>query len=183
MGWIEDRLRRPRHVSMWADLTRLRRRRSGVRASLATQPNYLEVWLEKDALSGIFEDVPGRYGVTLNVGRGYDGWASIHNAREAARRTDDTVLYFGDFDPSGEDMVRSLQSAWRSSSAPHRRQVRLHADDIERYNLPTGLRQDDRQPPQRSSLPSMGTCRWNWMRCRGRAATSALIARSKPEWT
>jgi hypothetical protein len=32
---------------------------------------YVEVWLEKDALSGIFEDVLRPYGVTLNVGRGY----------------------------------------------------------------------------------------------------------------
>ena len=46
--------------------------------------------------------------MTLNVGRGYDGWDSIHNA--ADRLTDgDAVLDFGDFDPSGEDMVRNLR--------------------------------------------------------------------------
>jgi hypothetical protein len=72
------------------------------------QPARVEVWLEKDALSSIFEDILHPYGVTLNVGRGFDGLSSIH---EASRRLgdDDTVLYFGDFDPFGEDMVRSLR--------------------------------------------------------------------------
>src|SRR5437879_10188225 len=78
-----------------------------------TQPVYLEVWLEKDALSGIFEDVLKPYGVTLNVGRGFDGWTSIKDASERfldkSENVPVTVLYFGDFDPSGEDMVRSLR--------------------------------------------------------------------------
>ena len=39
----------------------------------ADADSYVEVWLEKDALSGIFEDELTDYGVTLNVGRGYDG--------------------------------------------------------------------------------------------------------------
>jgi len=73
--WIEDRLRRPRYVSMWDDLGDFvgsvgRQYRRDV---WATQPRLVECWLEKDALSGIFEDVPNPYGVTLNVGRGYDG--------------------------------------------------------------------------------------------------------------
>ena len=40
----------------------------------------------KDALSGIFEDALEPYGVTLDVGRGFDGWDSIRNAAE---RTED----------------------------------------------------------------------------------------------
>lgn len=75
----------------------------------------VETWCEKDALSGIFSDVLGPYGVTLNVGRGYDGWSSIKRAadryrwRQGVWGMETTVLYFGDFDPSGEDMHRSLQ--------------------------------------------------------------------------
>jgi len=71
------------------------------------------VWCEKDALSGIFSDALSRYGVTLNIGRGYDGWSSIKRAADRYywrkdEGIDTTVLYFGDFDPSGEDMHRSL---------------------------------------------------------------------------
>jgi len=136
--WIEDRLRRPRHVSMWDDLGEF------TRAAVASfrldvwdqQPAYLECWLEKDALSGIFEDVLHGYGVTLNVGRGYDGWDSIHNA---AQRIDDgdTILYFGDFDPSGEDMVRSLRERLSFFNCnPTIVKCALTADDIARYHLP-----------------------------------------------
>jgi hypothetical protein len=78
-----------------------------------TQAASVKVWLEKDALSGIFEQELRPYGVTLNVGRGHDDWDSIHHAADRYRHAwagdiPTTVLYFGDFDPSGEDMVRSL---------------------------------------------------------------------------
>ena len=139
--WVEDRLRRPRRVSMWADLPDFAEtcRNSYRRDVWPTQPNYLEVWLEKDALSGIFEGVLDSYGVTLNVGRGYDGWDSIHNAatrfREAARSV--TVLYFGDFDPSGEDMHRSLIERLASFGCkPEVFKCALTRDDIDRYRLP-----------------------------------------------
>lgn len=138
--WIEDRNRRPRHVPMWDDLPDFGRTvlASYRRDVWATQPNMIEVWLEKDALSGIFEDVIEPYGVTLNVGRGYDGWDSIHNA--ADRYCDGegvTVLYFGDFDPSGEDMVRSLRERLGMlGSSPTVIKCALTLEDVQRYSLP-----------------------------------------------
>lgn len=138
--WIEDRLRRPRHVSMWDDLSDFAQtiRRSYRRDVWNTQPHYLECWLEKDALSGIFEDVLDKYGITLNVGRGYDGWDSIHNAAvRLGTGEDTTVLYFGDFDPSGEDMHRSLiERLAHQGTNPKVIKVALTAEDIRRYNLP-----------------------------------------------
>jgi hypothetical protein len=138
--WIEDRLRRPRAVSMWKGLsdfrdTVLRAYRKNV---WSNQPGYLEVWLEKDALSGMFEDVLNPYGVILNVGRGYDGWSSIRNATD--RYGDGkgvTVLYFGDFDPSGEDMVRSLKKRIEFFDCnPEIVKSALTMEDIRRYHLP-----------------------------------------------
>jgi hypothetical protein len=138
--WIEDRLRRPRFVSMWADLPDFADAavNSYRRDVWATQPGYFETWLEKDALSGVFADVLEPYGVTLNVGRGYDGWSSIH---EAARRFDDgegaAILYFGDFDPSGEDMVRSLRERLAFFGCqPEVIKCALTADDVQCYSLP-----------------------------------------------
>ena len=80
--WIEDRLRRPRSVPQWSDLADFAETacRSYRRDVWEEQDIYLEAWLEKDALSGIFEAVLGPYGVTLNVGRGYDGWSSLYAA-------------------------------------------------------------------------------------------------------
>ena len=83
------------HVSMWDGLAdfALTAAESYRREVWTDQPAHLEAWLEKDALSGIFEDALEPYGVTLNVGRGFDGWDSIHNA--ALRLGGgDAILYF-----------------------------------------------------------------------------------------
>ena len=139
-AWIEDRLRQPRVVNTWNGLADFAEtaRRAYRRDVWATQPGYLEVWLEKDALSGIFEDALRPYGVTLNVGRGYDGWASIHNAAERYRHNgDSTVLYFGDLDPSGEDMVRSLRERLgHFETSLEIVKSALTFEDVERYDLP-----------------------------------------------
>jgi hypothetical protein len=145
-GHIEDRLRRPRQVPMWSDLRDFGETvcRSYRRAVWETQPAILEAWLEKDALSGIFEEELEQYGVTLNVGRGYDGWSSIHEASERYGSGDGgdggkpvRVIYFGDHDPSGVDMMRSLRARLaRLGSHPDIQRVAILHEDIERYNLP-----------------------------------------------
>jgi len=74
----------------------------------------------------------------LNVGRGYDGWDSIHNAADRYEAGEGvTVLYFGDFDPSGEDMVRSLRERLGMlGSNPEIVKCALTPEDVRRYNLP-----------------------------------------------
>jgi len=138
--WIEDRLRKPRPVPMWNDLSDFSRAalRWYRRDVWNDQPAYIEVWLEKDALSGIFERVLYPYGVTLNVGRGYDSWSSIY---EAVNRYGDgdhvTILHFGDFDPSGEDMVRSLgQRLAFFDCWPTIDKIAVTWPQIQHYNLP-----------------------------------------------
>lgn len=141
--WVEDRNRRPRAVAMWGSVEEI------AAAALSSyrrdvwpdQPRYVECWLEKDALSGIFEEALEPYGVTLNVGRGFDGWDSIRNAAQRCAEWDEgeaTILYFGDFDPSGEDMVRSLRERLDFfGPAPTIVKCALTMADVRRYNLPT----------------------------------------------
>ncbi len=133
---IEDRQRKPREVAMWTDLPDFigTVARSYRRDVWQDQPATVEVWLEKDALSGIFADVLRPFGVTLNVGRGYDGWSSIN---AAADRSPDVILYYGDFDASGEDMVRSLEERLNDLGCyPEITKCALTFDDIEAYQLP-----------------------------------------------
>lgn len=104
----------------------------------ATQETLLEVWLEKDALSSVFSEALTPYRVTLNVGKGFDGWDSLY---KASRRYGDgkhvTILYFGDFDPSGEEMCTSLKKRLADlGSFPTIRKVSLTKDDVIRYQLP-----------------------------------------------
>jgi len=162
--WIEDRLRRPRSVAMWQDVSDFAdtARRAYRRDVWAGQDHLVEIWLEKDALSGIFEEILGRYGVTLNVGRGYDGWTSIH---EAAQRYRDwvgkaTILYFGDFDPSGRDIVRSLADRLGFfGTCPDMTICAILRSDIADYNLP----QTSPRPRTRDETPSCAsTATWPW---------------------
>jgi Helix-turn-helix domain len=154
---IEDLLRRPRSASMWSGLADFAEMaaRSYRRDVWETQPIRVEVWLEKDALSGIFEDVLDQHGVTLNVGRGFDGRDSIHNA---ARRlgNGDVILYFGDCDPSGEDMVRSLRERLDDQGArPEIVKCALTIGDIEAYGLPADFTKAS-DTPQRCLRREMG---------------------------
>ena len=139
--WIEDRNRRPRRVSTWGGLADFADtcRRAYRREVWATQPVYIETWLEKDALSGIFEDALDPYCVALNVGRGYDGWSSIQRAaaRFNSKPVPVSVLYFGDFDPSGQDMIRSLIERLATFDChPEVVKCALTRDDIAQYELP-----------------------------------------------
>ena len=143
-SWIEDRNRRPRTVYMWDSLEDFAGTAvQAYRRNLWEQQNTLiEVWLEKDALSGIFEEVLAPYGVTLNVGRGYDGWASIQAAAERYLSTGKPalILYFGDFDPSGMDMLRSLKERLQYFHAtPTIHKCAITKRDIKDFNLPPDL--------------------------------------------
>lgn len=113
---IEDRLRVP-HIPYWntspkeaiQDAIRQYRldRQKG-------QENYIEVWVEKDALSGVLKRVTSKYHVRLLVNRGYGSVTAIHDAYERMRGKIEsgkkcTILYLGDHDPSGMDMIRDIK--------------------------------------------------------------------------
>lgn len=139
--WIEDRLRRPHTVPMWHDVSHYADSARGWyrRNVWLNQPGLVEVWLEKDALAAIFQDILEPFGVTLNVGRGYDGWTSIHRAAQRYHRWkgNATILYFGDFDPSGRDMIRSLTDRIAFfGTSPNLEICAIIKSDIEDYNLP-----------------------------------------------
>jgi hypothetical protein len=83
------------------------------------QPIYLEVWVEKDALSGVLKRVTRKYHVPILVNRGYSSASSMYDSfmrfvREGSRKDRPVkVLYLGDFDPSGLDMVRDIEDRTR----------------------------------------------------------------------
>lgn len=77
------------------------------------QDNHIEVWTEKDALSEIFSRTTNRYGVGLCINKGYTSSSAIYKAYERFSEVMEDghsvkVLYFGDHDPSGLDMVRDI---------------------------------------------------------------------------
>ena len=141
--WIEDRTRQPREVNMWSDLNDFFEtvKKAYRRDVWETQDNYIVVWVEKDALSGIFQKITSKYGVTLVVGRGYNSWSvkkELADTFERYEPKEPVVLYFGDFDPSGEDIFRDLEKSFYffQISLKKIEKVSLTKEDIEKYNLP-----------------------------------------------
>ena len=145
-AWLEDRTRQPREVNMWSDLTDFFEtvKKAYRRNVWETQDNYIVVWVEKDALSGIFQKITSKYGVTLVVGRGYNSWTvkkELADTFERYEPKEPVVLYFGDFDPSGEDIYRDIEESFRffQISLKTIEKVSLTKEDIEKYNLPPDL--------------------------------------------
>lgn len=114
---IEDRLRKP-YIPYYAydkadaihDTIRSYRldRQEG-------QDNHVELWVEKDALSSVFKRVTSKYHIPLMVNRGYASITAIYDAfKKFSNRIDDGqevhILYFGDHDPSGLDMIRDVKN-------------------------------------------------------------------------
>jgi hypothetical protein len=74
------------------------------------QDTYIECWSEKDALSNILYRVSSHYHIYLVINRGYSSCTAMHDAHERFEDHDNNViLYMGDHDPSGLDMVRDIQ--------------------------------------------------------------------------
>lgn len=78
------------------------------------QPTHLEVWTEKDAISGILKRVTREYHIQLVVNKGYSSSSAMHQAYERFSEVlnegrDVKILYFGDHDPSGLDMLRDIK--------------------------------------------------------------------------
>jgi len=112
------------------------------RALWHEQADYVEVWLEKDALAGVLYDVTGEWDVPLMVVRGYSSLSFLHSAGEAiaayGKRT--FIYYFGDYDPSGVDIARKVEAGLREFAPTveiHFERVAVTPAQITLWNLPT----------------------------------------------
>lgn len=108
------------------------------------QPAYVEIWLEKRALAELFRRVCEPYAVRLMVQVGYSSATFIHDAAEhLVRMPADKpvrVCYFGDFDPSGEDIFRDVRERLaRYGAEPRCEQVALTWAQIEAHQLPPAM--------------------------------------------
>lgn len=78
------------------------------------QPYHMEIWTEKDAISGILQPVARRFHIHLVVNKGYTSSSAMYRSykRILEHINNDQpvkILYFGDHDPSGLDMIRDIQ--------------------------------------------------------------------------
>jgi hypothetical protein len=106
----------------------------------ATQPNHVEIWVEKDAIIGSIEDVTNELGVTVRVGRGFLSTTRAHEIAERFNNIEKpiTVFYLGDHDPSGQAIETDLFNRIREygSGSFTLERLAIFKKDIADYKLP-----------------------------------------------
>lgn len=114
------------------------------RCLIQGQEVHVEVWFEKEGLSKIFHDTIHPYCIRGVVCRGYqsvtfiaDFYKRAVNAMNNGQKP--IVLYFGDLDPSGVQMLEATQETLEDELGLlgvefHR--VALNPDQVEEYDLP-----------------------------------------------
>lgn len=143
---IVDRTRELRELSHWSDPPEI------VEAvakqfridKWATQPYRIEVWIEKDALVGVFERICNELDVPLLSCRGYTSQSEMWGAAQrllrytnAKKRQEVVLLHFGDHDPSGLDMSRDIGERLRLFGLKlDMRRLALNMPQVEQYEPP-----------------------------------------------
>jgi len=116
---LEDRTRSLHDSSEWLDSHSFVRYeiseflRGYRRDLLQSQDVGLEIWIEKDALSRICHDAAFPYCVPVVVARGFNSVSYVHECRKRVERNASAgkktrILYFGDLDPSGWEMLPAM---------------------------------------------------------------------------
>ena len=141
---IEDRIRKP-FLPYWAhDISdavndtinqyRLNRMRN--------QDVYIELWVEKDALSGVLSRITSKYHINLMVNRGYSSCSAMYDAYKRLERQErgdkkTVILYLGDHDPSGLDMIRDIKDRLNEFGVyPEVKHIGITRKQIAKFNPP-----------------------------------------------
>ncbi|MEW2393091.1 hypothetical protein AB0933_32495 [Streptomyces venezuelae] len=110
--WITDGTRLVRQETQYESmLDALERTTETYRRNLwASQPRRVEVWCESDSISGVLHPVTTKWGVGLFSCRGQSSKTFVYEAvrHNQAHGKPLTVLYAGDWDPSGRSIPRSV---------------------------------------------------------------------------
>ena len=148
---IEDRTRNVRSLSHWdspADIVSACAEQYHVDL-WEGQEARAEVWIEKDALVGVIDNVCTQFDTPFFSCRGYvsqsEMWGAamraVKRARDDQQRT--IVLHLGDHDPSGIDMTRDITDRINLFCAHHgypntfeMRRLALNMDQVEEHNPP-----------------------------------------------
>lgn len=143
---IEDRTRELKENSHWSSPAAI------VKSAVSSyaidkwqdQPHRVEVWIEKDALTGVIGPTCRRLDVPYFSCRGYTSLSEMYRAGQRLDRRiqwhdqETIILHLGDHDPSGLDMTRDIEE--RLSMFLQRpvevRRIALNMDQVEQYSPP-----------------------------------------------
>lgn len=143
-GWIVDHTRWQRRPVTFDSIDEaLEDTAASYRKSLwRDAESYVEIWLEKDALSGVITPITRKFDVPLMVARGYAYETFLHSAGEYMEEIEKPcfVYHFGDFDPSGQDAARAVEKGLRQHAPGaeiHFERVAVTQSQIDDWDLPS----------------------------------------------
>jgi hypothetical protein len=117
------------------------------------QENYIEIWVEKDALSGVLNKITRPYHVPLMVNRGFSSTSAMYDSakrfiKHIENGQNGVLLYIGDHDPSGLYMYEDIQKRLSEFGLTYMeyRRIALTLEQVEKYDLiPNDLKMSDKR--------------------------------------
>jgi hypothetical protein len=142
--WIVDFTRWQRKPRTFRDVEHaLEETARFYRKSLWAQAkSYVEIWLEKDALSGVILPVTSKYDVPLMVARGYASLSFLSESAEymEAEKRPVYIYHLGDFDPSGVNAGQKIEETLRElaqTAEIHFERIAVTPEQITVWSLPS----------------------------------------------
>jgi hypothetical protein len=153
--WIVDETRGVERIPTWDDPEAFARAATQQyrRDFWAQQPERCEVWSEKGTVRGILKPVLDQYGVGFNPVHGFNSATNMHDAASDRDARPLTILYVGDWDPSGLCMSEvDLPKRFEKYDGDHIRIKRIaltddHVDDPFLPSFPASDKHKDSRYP------------------------------------
>jgi hypothetical protein len=103
---------------------------------------HVEIWLEKDALSGVIYPTTAEFDVPLMVARGYASLSFLYSAAEAIsdHAVPAYIYHLGDFDPSGVNAGEKIEQTLREMAPDAEivfERLAVNPGQIAAWSLPT----------------------------------------------
>lgn len=108
------------------------------------QENYVEIWVEKDALLGVVSKAADRWKVPSMACKGYMSASEAWRAGERFKEQSESgkhcyLIHLGDHDPSGIDMTRdngARLDMFAGAGVVEVRRIALNMDQVKQYSPP-----------------------------------------------
>lgn len=109
----------------------------------SNQPYYVEVWIEKKALQGVLQEFTWSDRIGLFACKGYPSLSALSEASQRFIQARDqghepVIIYLGDYDPTGEDIPRSIEASMIELFGVSVKvdRIALTEEQVRAYNLP-----------------------------------------------
>ena len=137
---IEDRTRAVREIQHWDNPQQILRAAAEQYRidTRATQPSYIEAWIEKDSLVSILQNTCYQLDVPVFSCKGYSSITALHEAAERFEgKSNPIILYAGDHDPTGLTIPQVINERFQLFEMNVKlKRIGLTLDQIKELDLP-----------------------------------------------